>query len=115
MNLDLVETEVAGCACLAAPSISDAEAHATARVFKALADPHRVRIVNMLARADQAVCVCDITAQVGLSQPTTSFHLKKLMAAGLLARERRGTWAYYSLNRHVLSSLKDVFRLEEAA
>ncbi|MCA1571604.1 MAG: metalloregulator ArsR/SmtB family transcription factor [Chloroflexi bacterium] len=96
------------CAPLAAGAISDEEAEATAELFKALADPHRVRIVNRLAAADEAVCVCDITDELGLSQPTTSFHLKKLVASGLLRRERHGTWAYYSIAEDALARLGDV-------
>ncbi len=96
------------CAPLRAPTLSDAETAATAALFKALSDPHRVRIVNLLAVADEAVCVCDLTGPLSLSQPTVSHHLKKLVAAGLLDRERRGTWAYYSLNRTALRRLADV-------
>jgi ArsR family transcriptional regulator len=94
--------------------MSDPEAATTASVFKALADPHRVRIVNLLANAPGPVCVCDLTPTVGLSQPTVSFHLKKLVDAGLLRRERRGVWAYYSIDRPALARLGTVFRLEEA-
>ena len=77
--------------------------------------PHRVRIVNLLATAGQPLCVCDLTPQLGLSQPTVSFHLKKLVQAGLLDREQRGVWAYYSLNREALERLATVFRLKEEA
>ena len=56
------------------------QAEATARVFKALADPHRVRIVNLLATSPDPVCVCEFTGPLGLSQPTVSHHLKKLVA-----------------------------------
>jgi ArsR family transcriptional regulator len=73
------------------------EAEATAAVFKALADPARVRIVNRLASSREPVCVCHLTEPLGLSQATVSFHMKKLMDAGLLDREQRGVWAYYSL------------------
>ena len=68
------------CAPLGAPSLSDDQAEATARVFKALADPHRVRIVNLLATSPDPVCVCEFTGPLGLSQPTVSHHLKKLVA-----------------------------------
>src|SRR2546423_8039466 len=64
--------------------------------FKALADPTRVAIVNRLAAADE-VCVCDLNSAFALSQPTISHHLKILREAGLLAAQRRGTWAYYQL------------------
>lgn len=111
----MLELPVLCCAPLAAPSVSDAEAEATAQLFKALADPHRVRIVNLLANAGEPVCVCDITETVGLSQPTISFHLKKLVASGLLDREKRGTWAYYSLNPTALNQLTDVVNIEGAS
>jgi ArsR family transcriptional regulator, arsenate/arsenite/antimonite-responsive transcriptional repressor len=105
-------TATACCAPLGAASLSDAEAEATARLFKALADPHRVRIVNLLATSHDPVCVCEFTAPLGLSQPTVSHHLKKLVQAGLLEREQRGTWAYYSLNRDVLGRLAAVADLQ---
>ena len=89
--------------------LSPEEAETTASVFKALADPTRVRIVNLLGAGAEPVCVCDINANFDLSQPTISHHLKKLVAAGVLTREQRGTWAYFALNREVLSQLSDVF------
>ena len=101
--------EAACCSPLAAPTMSQSQAVTTARVFKALADPHRVRILNLLANSHEAVCVCDITAHIALSQPTTSFHLKKLTSVGLLERHQEGTWAYYSIKHHILSQLKNVF------
>jgi ArsR family transcriptional regulator len=61
------------------------------------------------------VCVCDITALLDVSQPTVSFHLKKLVDAGLLDRERRGVWAYYSLNDRAAERLAGVFRFEGGA
>ena len=97
------------CPAIAAVPISKDEAATTSALFKALSDPHRVRIVNLLATSEEPVCVCDITDAVGLSQPTTSFHLKKLVSAGLLDRERRSVWAYYSLNRRALARLSGVF------
>jgi ArsR family transcriptional regulator, arsenate/arsenite/antimonite-responsive transcriptional repressor len=99
------DAAAACCAPLGAASLSDAEAKATARLFKALADPHRVKIVNLLATSPDPVCVCEFTGPLNLSQPTVSHHLKKLVAAGLLAREQRGTWAYYSLDRDALDRL----------
>jgi ArsR family transcriptional regulator, arsenate/arsenite/antimonite-responsive transcriptional repressor len=102
------------CAPLDAPSLSDVDAQATAALFKALADPHRVKIVNLLATSPEAVCVCEFTGPLGLSQPTVSHHLKKLVTAGLLDREQRGTWAYYSLNRDALGRLAAVADLQGA-
>jgi ArsR family transcriptional regulator len=98
------------CSAVSAPNIERADAGTLATVFKALADPNRVLIVNLLANAGQAACVCDITDHLGLSQGTVSFHLKKLLQAGLLRREQRGTWAYYSLDRGVLDRLAGVFK-----
>ncbi|MGH2658420.1 MAG: ArsR/SmtB family transcription factor [Actinomycetota bacterium] len=114
-EIDLVQAPAACCMPLAATGMSKEEAETTARVFKALADPHRVRIVNLLANAEGPVCVCDITPQLGLSQPTVSFHLKKLVAAGLLRRAQRGVWAYYSIDREALGRLATIFRMEEAS
>jgi ArsR family transcriptional regulator len=56
--------------------------------------------------------VCDLVEPLGLSQPTVSFHMKKLLDAGLLVREQRGRWAYYSLNAAVVDRLRDVLNLD---
>jgi ArsR family transcriptional regulator, arsenate/arsenite/antimonite-responsive transcriptional repressor len=93
------------CAPLSAPVLSDEEADGTAALFRALADPARVRIVNVLATSDDAVCVCNLTEPLGLTQPTVSHHLKKLVDAGLLEREQRGRWAYYSINPEAMAQL----------
>ena len=88
------------CSSLGATAMSEQDAEATAAVFK--------------ANADEPVCVCDITPELGLSQPTVSFHLKKLVQAGLLEREQRGVWAFYAVNREVLPRLGKIFELEGA-
>ncbi|MEU6606747.1 metalloregulator ArsR/SmtB family transcription factor [Streptomyces shenzhenensis] len=68
------------------------------KVFKALGDPVRLRLLSMIAsRAGGEVCVCDLTPAFDLSQPTISHHLKLLRQAGLIDCERRGTWVYYWL------------------
>ncbi|MGH2795904.1 MAG: ArsR/SmtB family transcription factor [Actinomycetota bacterium] len=100
------------CPAIAAAPLRDDEAHMTATFFKALSDPNRIKIVNLIATNPDPVCVCDITGSVGLTQPTVSFHLKKLVQAGLLNREQRGVWAYYSLNRRALRQLSGVFSTE---
>lgn len=101
------------CCCpIGGTVISEREALATATVFKALADPGRVRIVNMLTSGAGPMCVCQFTEELGLSQGTVSFHLRKLLAAGLIQREQRGTWAFYSLDRDVLGRLAGVFELD---
>jgi ArsR family transcriptional regulator len=89
------------------------DAATTAALFKALGDPHRVRVVNLLATAREAVCVCDLTDFLGLSQPTVSHHMRKLVEAGVLAREQRGVWAYYSLRHDAIRRLGEVLRFEE--
>jgi ArsR family transcriptional regulator len=63
-----------------------------------MADPHRLKILAALARASDAVCVCDFTDGLPLNQPTVSHHLAILRKAGLVGCERRGTWAYYRLS-----------------
>src|SRR5919106_6361877 len=101
------------CAPLATPAISEEEAQATATLFHALADPARVKIVNLLASTDGPVCVCEFTPAIELSQPTVSHHLKKLTDAGLLEREQRGKWAYYSLSGEALERLASLVDFEE--
>jgi ArsR family transcriptional regulator len=103
---------IACCAPLAAPKLSDEEAEATAELFKALGDPARVRIVNMLATRGEPVCVCHLIEPLGLSQPTVSHHMKKLLEAGLIEREQRGKWAYFSLRRDAVAKLAAVADLK---
>ena len=100
------------CAPLDTPALSDEEAEATATLFKALADPARVRIVNCLATASEPVCICELIAPLGLAQPTVSHHMKKLLDAGLVEREQRGKWAYFSLNPDALLTLAAVADLK---
>jgi ArsR family transcriptional regulator len=104
---------IACCSPLDASPLSDDEAGAAARLFKALADPARVRLVNLLATSDEPICACDLTPSLGLAQPTVSHHLKKLTDAGLLEREQRGKWAYYSLDRDALRGLAALVDLQE--
>src|SRR6478672_5579835 len=100
---------IACCRPLAAPSLSDDEAHETACLFKALADPARVKIVNLLAAGGEGACVCDLTETLGLSQPTVSHHLKKLTDAGLVfAQRREGPWTYYRVVPDALAGLANV-------
>jgi ArsR family transcriptional regulator, arsenate/arsenite/antimonite-responsive transcriptional repressor len=103
------------CAPIAATKLTDEEAEATAGLFKALADPARIRLLNALLSADRAVCVCDLTPATGLSQPTVSHHLRKLMDAGLISREERGTWAYYSADEEAMRRLGYVADVRKGA
>jgi len=83
------------CAPLAEPALSDEEARELEAVFKALADRHRVKILNRLLSEDDAVCVCEFEELLGLKQPTVSYHLKQLRTAGIVEREKRGSYAYF--------------------
>lgn len=87
-----------------------ARAAALAPVFRALGDPARLRAVDLILAAGGESCVCDLTAELGLSQATVSHHLATLVRAGLLSREKRGVWAWYSVRRDVLEQLGDVLR-----
>jgi len=93
------------CSPLVQPTLTRAEAVELERLFKAIADRHRVRILNLLASSDEAVCVCAIVPALGLAQPTVSYHLKLLVDAGLLERERRGRFSFYSTAPGALSRL----------
>ena len=106
-------TDVPCCRPLDTPSLSDDDAEAAATLFKALADPARVRLVNVLATSESPVCACELIEPLGLAQPTVSHHLKKLTQAGLLQREQRGIWAFYSLNREALAQLASLIELRE--
>jgi len=98
MSIDMRTLDVLGCCQpLSADGLSDDEAEATAALFKALAEPARVKIVNLLATSTAPVCACEFEPALGLAQATVSHHLKKLTDAGLLEREQRGKWAYFSL------------------
>ena len=77
-----------------------------ARSFKALGDPTRVRLLSLIAAADGGeACICDLTAPVGLSQPTVSHHMRLLVDAGLVTRDQRGKWAFYAVVRESLDAL----------
>ena len=94
----------------AAPSVEDAER--VARVFKALGDPTRVRLLSLIAAGDSGeACICDLTEPVGLSQGTVSHHMKLLADAGLVTREQRGKWAYFSLNTDTMDAAADALRV----
>jgi ArsR family transcriptional regulator len=101
------------CPPLGTPSLGDEQAEATARVFKALADPARVKILSIVAGSAEPVCACEFPTTLGLSQSTTSHHLKKLTDVGLLEREQRGKWAYFSLNSVALDQLESLVRIPE--
>ena len=86
--------------------LSEPEALAMAAAFKVLADPVRLRLLSLVAGAEEA-CACDLVAPLGRSQPTISHHLSVLTAAGLLTREQRGRWAWYRVVPERLAVLRD--------
>jgi ArsR family transcriptional regulator len=99
------------CAPVAGPALSDSEAGELERLFSVLADRQRIKILNLLASADEdSVCVCELVPALGLKQPTVSYHLKQLAQAGLVERERRGTFAYYRLVPGALERIGAVLR-----
>lgn len=97
------------CPGLLASPLDEERSQALAKVFKALGDPVRLRLLSMIAsRAGGEVCVCDLTPAFDLSQPTISHHLKLLKQAGLIDSERRGTWVYYRLLPEMTDQLAQV-------
>ncbi|SDN96238.1 metalloregulator ArsR/SmtB family transcription factor [Geodermatophilus sp. DSM 45219] len=97
------------CAPLVGRPLTAGEATDLSRVLKAIADPARLRLLSLVAaHAGGEACVCDLTEPLGLSQPTVSHHLKVLVDAGLLSRDKRGVWAYYALVPGALDALAGV-------
>jgi len=98
------------CTPLAGSSLGEERAVELEAVMKALADRHRLKIVNLLLRAGgEPVCVCEVRPALGLSQGTVSYHLKQLLEAGVIERKRRGTYSYFSLVPGALDSVREVF------
>jgi ArsR family transcriptional regulator, arsenate/arsenite/antimonite-responsive transcriptional repressor len=98
------------CTPLAGTDLSETDAAEMEAVLKALADRHRLRIVNLLLRAGgEPVCVCEVQPLLGLSQGTVSHHLKHLVEAGILRRETRGTYSYFSLVPGAIDAVREVF------
>lgn len=90
-------------------ALSRERAEELASLLKAIADPTRLQIIATInASANNETCVCDLTEPLGVSQPTVSHHLKVLTDAGLLVREKRGIWAWYSVNQDRWSQIKDL-------
>jgi ArsR family transcriptional regulator len=103
------------CTPLAGSSLDEVRAADLEVVMKALADRHRLRIINMLLAADgEPVCVCEIQPTLDLSQGTVSHHLKQLVEAGIVERESRGTYSYFSLVPGALEAVKEVFKAPAA-
>ena len=102
------------CAPLGDPALTEAEAKELESVFKALADRHRVKMLNRLLAADgEAVCVCDFETMLDLKQPTVSYHLKQLLGAGIVTREKRGAFAYFSLDPGAFGRIRELLTVPD--
>lgn len=88
------------------PDIERAQAERMAAVAKALGDPVRMQLVDVLRKHAGEVCVCELVPLFDLSQPTVSHHLRKLRDAGIVGSERRGLWAYYYVKPEALEELR---------
>jgi ArsR family transcriptional regulator len=113
VSVTLPPTAEANTCCV--PSITSSltadDAERVSKVFKALGDPTRVRLLSLIAAGEGGeACICDLTGPVGLSQGTVSHHMKLLADAGLITREQRGKWAYFALNDGALDAAADALR-----
>jgi ArsR family transcriptional regulator, arsenate/arsenite/antimonite-responsive transcriptional repressor len=98
---------------LAREALDEVSCLPLARMFKALGDPVRLRLVSLIAsHPGGEACVCDISGTIELSQPTISHHLKVLRSAGLLDSERRGSWVYYRVIPAALQQLSTILQIE---
>src|SRR5579884_1790661 len=95
------------CPSLLDAPLTERDAATLAKRFAALADPARLRLLSLIAaQADGEVCACELVEPLGKSQPTVSHHLKVLYEAGLVDREKRGTWVWYWVVRERLAALR---------
>ena len=117
MSKSLVELPIlatsdalACCTPLSRQPMSEEQAEQVSVLLKALADPVRLRLMSLvLSREDAEACVCDLTPAFDLSQPTISHHLKVLHEAGLLDRDKRGTWVYYQARPEAMQAISTLF------
>jgi ArsR family transcriptional regulator len=113
MKLELIAPDAMSGACcgIATPGgLTRQQAETSAALLKAVADPVRLRLLSIIRDSEGGeACVCDLTPAVGLAQPTVSHHLKVLTEAGLLEREKRGTWAWFRLVPSRLDDVRSIF------
>lgn len=114
-----IPLQTAGCCDDLAMAPRNPRLNEQVKLLSALSDPTRLRIIEMLSGTCDSICVCDITTQFDLGQPTISHHLKVLRDAGLVTWEKRGLWVYYSLDRsafeEVTSYLNDLLSASQLA
>jgi ArsR family transcriptional regulator len=104
------------CAPLAREPLPEAGAQELALLFKAVADPMRLRLLSLIACHEGGEsCVCDLTEAFDVTPPSVSYHLKILREAGLISSDRRGTWIYYRVNPDVMARMSAVLMPEPAA
>jgi ArsR family transcriptional regulator, arsenate/arsenite/antimonite-responsive transcriptional repressor len=108
-GVQTIATIAASCPPLLDGTLDEHEALRLSQALKAIADPARLRLLSLIqAQPRGEACVCHLTGPLGLSQPTVSHHLKVLLEAGLVERERRGSWAYYRVVPEPLTALRKV-------
>lgn len=106
-----VQTITTCCEPVLDTTLTEQQASELAAAFKVLSDPVRLRLLSLVANApDGEVCACDLVEILGRSQPTISHHLSVLTDAGLLAREKRGRWAWFRANPERLAILRDALQ-----
>jgi len=104
-----IATLTAACPPLLTAPIASEDASSLAAALKVLADPARLRLLSLIqSQPGHEACVCNLTEPLGLSQPTVSHHLKVLLDAGLVAREQRGSWAYFRVLPEPLAALREL-------
>lgn len=114
MNVNMVsmnksKEKISCCSSLLSARIKSEEAELLASIFKVLGDATRLQLLNLIAsQPEREACVCELTEPLGLSQPTISHHLKVLYNAGLLNKERRGSWIYYRLVPERIEALRNI-------
>ncbi len=104
----VADDPLAGCGSVRSDVLAEDEAEMLARSFAALADPVRLRLLSAVAAAPDEVCACDLVDTSGRSQPTVSHHMKVLVDAGLVKREKRGLWVWYRIVPSRLDALRSM-------
>jgi ArsR family transcriptional regulator, arsenate/arsenite/antimonite-responsive transcriptional repressor len=101
------ESQLACCVPVLQAPLSDSDAEDMAAAFKVLSDPIRLRLLSLIASRDDETCACELVGVLDRSQPTISHHLSVLHDAGLVTREKRGRWVWYTIDRDRLAALRD--------
>ncbi|MGW1376670.1 ArsR/SmtB family transcription factor [Streptomyces sp. NPDC002446] len=111
-DLPVVGQDAACCVPMVREPLGEADAAELSRMFKALSDPIRLRLLSLIASHEGGeACVCDLIGPFDVSQPTISHHLKMLREAGLVGSERRGTWVYYWVLPEALTKLSALLQI----